>query len=320
MAEHIPGIHHITAIAGDPQENIDFYTNILGLRLVKITVNFDDPGRYHLYYGDEEGSPGTILTFFSWPGASPGRSGAGQIADIAFTIPADSLGYWYDRLRKFDIEAGRPIPRFEEKVMAFQDHDGLNLELIAREEVDDLPVWEDGPVPSEHAIRGFHTTTLLEQNPDPVTSLLVKHFGYSLVGEESDYRRLQAQDADAGAYIDIRTVSDANRARMGAGAVHHIAFRTPDDDSQQHWQQTLVNAGFDVTKVMDRKYFRSIYFREPGGVLFEIATDTPGFTVDEPLEELGTGLRLPDWYEDQRAAIVKALPEVRLPGYLHQKR
>jgi glyoxalase family protein len=320
MTDNLKGIHHITAISGEPQPNIDFYTEVLGLRLVKLTVNFDDPGRYHLYYGDEEGTPGTILTFFSWPGSRPGRNGAGQISEIAFSVPKNSLGYWYDRLRSFEVPVGRPVSRLDEEVLPFEDPDGLRLELIAREDVDDLPVWERGAIPTEHAVRGFHTATLQERDPDPVTSLLVNQFGYKLVGEETNYRRLHLEDGNAGSYIDILTMTDNNSATMGSGAVHHIAFRTPDDESQLAWQQTLKEAGFDVTKVMDRQYFRSIYFREPGGVLFEIATDIPGFAVDESTAELGSGLRLPPWYEGQRAAIVQALPEVKLPRYLHQKR
>jgi glyoxalase family protein len=320
MTEKLKGIHHITAIAGEPQKNIDFYSPVLGLRLVKLTVNFDDNGRYHLYFGDEEGTPGTILTFFSWPGSRPGKVGAGQISEVAYTVPQNSLTYWHDRLQKFEVAVERPVRRFDEEVMAFYDPDGLRLELIAREGLDGLPVWENGPVPSEHALRGFHTAALQEQDPDPVTSLLTDHFGYRLVGEEAGYRRMQMEDGNAGAYIDIRTRPEADRGTMGAGAVHHIAFRTPDDEKQLEWQQELTEAGFNVTKVMDRQYFRSIYFREPGGVLFEIATDIPGFAIDEPVEALGSGLRLPPWLEDQRAAIVKALPEVRLPEYLHQKR
>jgi glyoxalase family protein len=320
MTDNLKGIHHITAISGEPQPNIDFYTQVLGLRLVKLTVNFDDPGRYHLYYGDEEGKPGTILTFFSWPGSRPGRNGAGQISEIAFSVPANSLAYWYDRLRSFEVPVQRPVPRLNEEVMPFEDPHGLRLELIAREDVDGLPVWEKGALPAEHAVRGFHTATLQERDPDPVTSLLVDHFGYKLVGEEASYRRLHLDDGNAGSYIDILTVTNENAGMMGSGAIHHIAFRTPDDESQLAWQQTLNEAGFNVTEVMDRQYFRSIYFREPGGVLFEIATDIPGFAVDESIEELGSGLRLPPWYEGQRAAIVQALPEVKLPSYLHQKR
>jgi glyoxalase family protein len=320
MAEKINGIHHITAIAGEAQGNIDFYTNVLGLRFIKLTVNFDDPGRYHLYFGDESGSPGTILTFFAWPGSRSGRNGAGQISETGFTVPSNSLGYWTDRLHQFDFEGSQPVARFDEEVISFADSDGLRLELIGREDLDNLPVWEAGPVPGEHAVRGFHTATLLEHTPDPVTSLLVEYFGYKLVGEEGDYRRLQAPGDQPGSYIDIRTIPGMEDGKMGVGAVHHIAFRTPDDNSQRYWQQTLRDAGFDVTKVMDRQYFRSIYFREPGGILFEIATDIPGFTSDERLEELGSGLRLPPWYEDNRAAITQALPHVRLPSYLHQKR
>jgi glyoxalase family protein len=320
MTEKLKGIHHITAIAGDPQQNIDFYTNILGLRLVKLTVNFDDPGRYHLYFGDEEGTPGTILTFFSWPGSRRGRNGAGQISETAFAVPLDSLEYWHDRLFKFNAAVSSPTSRFDEEVLSFEDPDGLRLELIARENTEDLPAWENGVIPGEYAVRGFHTAVLQEQDPDPVTSLLIDHFGYQLIGEENGYRRLHMDDGQAGAFIDIKTVFGANRGSMGTGAVHHIAYRTPGDESQLQWQQTLMDAGFDVTKVMDRQYFRSIYFREPGGILFEIATDIPGFAVDESVAELGTGLRLPPWYESQRAEITEALPEVRLPDYLHRKR
>lgn len=303
-AKSINGIHHVTAICSDPQQNIDFYTGVLGLRLVKLTVNFDDPGNYHLYYGDNSGRPGTIMTFFAWPGASRGRIGPPQVTRTAFSVPADSMEYWSRRLGDRGLDSVTR-ERFGEPVLAFSDPDSLELELVGA----------DAPVGSaeEYTIRGFHGVTLSEEDHEATVELLTGVMGYEAMGHEQNRHRFRAGGKGIAPYVDILGASDARRGAMGAGVVHHVAFATPDDTQQAAWRESLVTGGFNVSPVMDRCYFHSIYFREPGGVLFEIATEDPGFAVDEPAERLGSGLRLPPWMESRRAEIEKALPQVQLP-------
>ncbi len=308
----IPGIHHVTAIAGDPQQNIDFYATFLGLRLVKLTVNYDDPETYHLYYGDEDGNPGTILTFFPWPGAPAGRKGAGQATTTSFSIPRDSVEYWMERLSRRGVAFTGPTNRFDEQVISFTDSDGLSLELVARA-VESRSGWSRGPIPSEHAIRGFSGVTLSEEGYERTSSLLTKTMGFSLINQGGDRYRYAADGGGPGALVDILCQPDARPGVVSVGTVHHVAWRTPDDEQQKLWREDLVRAGLNVTPVIDRKYFHSIYFREPGGVLFEIATDPPGFVVDERKEELGTKLMLPRLLEPYRAKLTQALPPVRLP-------
>ncbi len=280
----IPGIHHVTALASDPQRNVDFYTGVLGFRLVKLTVNFDDPGTYHLYYGDHAGTPGSIMTFFPWPGASRGRQGAGQVTEVAFAAPKGSLDYWAARLN---------VARGKGDVLKFADPDGLPLALAAT---------EDG---AGHAISRFAGVTLTERFAERTAQLLTSTMGYA-AGDDGELR--SAQDL-----VKIAHEPEARAGGMGAGTVHHVAFRAETDESQLEWQQLLMRERLQVTEVLDREYFHSIYFREPGGVLFEIATDPPGFTVDEPLETLGTHLKLPPWLEADRAQIERKLPKLRLP-------
>ena len=280
----ISGIHHVTAIASDAQANVNFYAGVLGLRLVKKTINYDDPGTYHLYYGDGQGRPGTILTFFPWPGASRGQVGLGQVVETALTVPADSLPYWRKRL----ADSGVSVTEGDE-MLQFTDNDGMPLALIA----DGVAGETYSAVPGEAAITGVHHVALATLRPDSTQALL------------DDVMQLKS-----GARLDHGTY---NRGTMGAGIVHHVAFRVPDDAAQTTWQETLQARGFGVSPVMDRQYFHSIYFREPGGVLFELATDPPGFTADEPLESLGTRLCLPDWLEGNRALIEKSLVPLRLP-------
>jgi glyoxalase family protein len=310
MSQPIPGIHHVTAIAGDPQQNLDFYTGVLGLRLVKLTINFDDPATYHLYYGNEGGTPGTILTFFPWPGAPRGRHGTGQATVVSFAIPAGSAAFWMERLKASRIRFDGPFPRFEEQGLAFADPDGLRLELI--ETAAGNEPWRQGPVPAEHAIRGFHSVTLAEQSSDATAAFLTGVIGFRKAGESGNRLRYSAGDS-AGSTIDLLSVPEQRRGMVAVGTVHHVAWRAPDDAAQRGWQGQIAASGHDVTAVMDRKYFHSIYFHEPGGVLFEIATDPPGFTVDEPLEQLGRRLMLPPWLEPQRARIEEALPKLKLP-------
>ncbi|MCH7760161.1 ring-cleaving dioxygenase [candidate division TA06 bacterium] len=313
MGKEILGIHHVTAIAGDPQKNVDFYTDILGLRLVKITVNFDDPETYHLYYGNEFGSPGSILTFFPWPGAPRGRRGTGQLTVTSFSIPERALGYWIERFKTHDISFEGPITRFDEEVLIFFDPDGLKLELIAHPGSDVRKPWKEGPVPPEYAIRGFYSVTLSEQGNERTAPLLTETLGFRLDQEVENRFRYKVGAGGAGALVDVLCLPDVPRGLVAVGTVHHVAWRTPNDEEQKTWCQEISKLGYNVTPVLDRHYFHSIYFREPGGVLFEIATDPPGFTVDEPQEELGTRLRLPPWLESRRAQIEQALPPLRLP-------
>lgn len=307
------GLHHVTAIAGDAQANLDVYAGLLGLRLVKRTVNFDDPGTYHLYYGDETGRPGTIMTFFPWKGAGRGTLGAGQIAATAFSIPQGSIGYWHDRLRGAHLPAEEPRSRFDQEVLAFADPDGLRLELVADPAADAMAPWHGGPVPEIHAIRSFHGITLLERSLDETASVLTEHLGYT-PGETSGARhRFVAADSPFAGRLDVLVQPELGDGRVAVGSVHHAAFRIDDDEAQDGWRASAVAAGLHVTPRQDRNYFHSLYFREPGGVLFEIATDPPGFTVDEPVEELGRSLRLPQWLEGQRERIEGLLPTLDAP-------
>lgn len=311
MSRELPGIHHVTAIAGDPQQNVDFYAGVLGLRLIKVTVNFDDPGTYHLYYGDEVGRPGTLLTFFPWPGAARGRRGTGQVTAVAFSIPAQAIDYWIDRLKRQTIDVRGPIAWFDEQVLAFDDPDGLPLELVAGPQADARTPWAGGPVPPASAIHGISTVTLTEAACEETAAFLTDTLGCGLVQREGSRVRFRMGAGGPGALVDVLCLPKPARGRVAVGSVHHVAWRTPDDESQRAWRQELATRGLDVTPVVDRQYFHSIYFREPGGVLFEIATDLPGFTVDEPAERLGTRLRLPPHLEPMRREIEQRLPPLR---------
>jgi glyoxalase family protein len=309
----IPGLHHVTAIASDPQQNYDFYAGFLGLRLIKKTVNFDDPGTYHFYFGDERGSPGTIMTFFPWPGASRGRIGAGQTTVTSFAIPTGALPFWNDRAKSFNIEASAVAPRFGQKALLLSDPDGLQIELIESAGVSQS-AWSGNGVPAEAAITHFHSVTLAEEGFERTARLLQETMGFSAGPHENNRFRFIAEGAGPASIVDLLCIPDGRRGLQGAGTVHHIAFRVADDAEQAQWRGRIAEAGLNVTPVMDRNYFRSIYFREPGGVLFEIATDTPGFTIDEPLGALGTTLRLPEWYEPERAKIEAVLPKLKTIG------
>ncbi len=319
MTAQIPGIHHVTAIASDPQVNVNFYVGMLGLRLIKRTVNFDDPGTYHLYYGDDAGHPGTVMTFFPWPGAPRGQVGTGQVSVTSFSILQGSLGFWQDRFKRYSISFDGPKVRFEEQVLSLSDPDGLPLELVAPAAEDDRQGWTAGSVPGKHAIRGFFGVTLAERGPEEgcgdTTALLTEGLGFRLVREAGNRLRYAMGDGHPGALVDVLCLSGAPRGRIAAGTVHHVAWRTPDDEQQLDWRARLSRHGMDVTPMRDRQYFHSIYFREPGGVLFEIATDPPGFTLDEPPDRLGTGLRLPPWLEPRRDQLERALPPLRLPEF-----
>lgn len=306
----IQGLHHITAIASDAQANIDFYVRVLGQRLIKTTVNFDDPGTYHVYYGDRRGTPGTIMTFFPWPAMHRGRRGAGETSAMAYALPQGSLGWWMDRLTAQGVAWDGPEKRYGESVIRFEDPDGLVIELVATESPSTIEPWEDGPIPSMHALRGFHSVTLLLRDVEPTAQVLTHHMGYTLVAREGARYRYRGASNDRGLYVDLLHAPDAGRGAFGAGSIHHIAFRTVDDEEQSSYLSALRSAGLQVTPVQDRQYFRSIYFREPGGVLFEVATDEPGFTSDESVEALGSSLKLPARYEAQRSQIEARLPPI----------
>ncbi len=309
----LPGIHHITAIAGDPQQNIDFYVGLLGLRLVKQTVNFDDPASYHLYYGDDLGRPGTIMTFFAWPGAPRGRVGAGQVGVTALSIPATAFDYWRERLASHGIAVEEVPARFGDRVLSFADPDGMPLELIAAA-TDGRTGWASGPVPSEPAIRGFHAPTLYVRDAAPSERLLTEVMGFRSLAAEGGRVRFAAGAGAPGDLVDLVARPGGPSAWQAAGTVHHIAWRTPGDAQQLAWQTELARRGIGVTEVRDRQYFHSIYYREPGGILYEIATDQPGFAIDEEPAELGTHLKLPPWLESRRPQIASALPPIHLPA------
>ncbi len=310
------GIHHVTAIASDPQANVDFFTSVLGLRLVKKTVNFDDPASYHLYYGDEVGGPGTAMTFFAQPEGGRGARGAGQAIVTSFSVPEDSLAFWNDRLGRLGVETEPEAERFSRRSIVFYDPDGLRLELVADPEAATLPAWRHGPVDVDNAVRGFHSVTLATRTPNKTERVLADLMGFDREAEEGNYIRLAAgSPGHPGRRVDLLR-TDEPTGWSAVGTVHHVAFRAADDEDELAMRETLVRAGFRVTDVRERNYFRSVYFREPNGVLFEIATDPPGFAVDEPTETLGTELKLPEWLEPRRGKIESALPAivVRPPG------
>ena len=308
------GIHHVTAIASDPQRNLDFYGGVLGLRLVKRTVNFDDPTTYHFYFGDANGTPGSIMTFFPWPDARRGRQGSGQIAVTSFAILPSSVGFWIERFIKYQVEFSQPISRFEdERVIAFKDRDGFMGELVAHSSAESRPKWAGPSVPAEHSIRGVYSVTLWQESCDLTSKLLTETLGFRAVREQASIFRFAAARGEIASIIDLRCVPGLWPGVMGAGTVHHVAFRASDDIAQAKIRTELVSLGFNVTPVIDRDYFHSVYFREPGGVLFEIATDPPGFTVDEPAQSLGQALKLPQWLESRRFEIEALLPNIRLP-------
>jgi len=316
IEDSIPGIHHVTAIAGDPQANIDFYAGMLGLRLVKLTVNFDDPMTYHLYYGDGQGHPGTILTFFPWPNAMRGRIGTGQVTVTAFAVPDRSLDFWEKHLQQRRINCKREHSPFGEELLALTDPDGLQLELVSTPHADPDRAWRYGLVPPEFAIRGFHYVTLTEEGYERTAVLLTGTMGFRLMESKDNrfrYATPSGSGSKAGTMVDLLCTPAGRSGLVAVGTVHHVAWRTPTDEQQIEWRRVLSSRDYNVTPVIDRKYFHSIYFREPGGVLFEIATDPPGFAVDEPAEEMGSHLVLPAWLEPHRAELEQALPKVRLP-------
>lgn len=303
MSKKTSGIHHITAIVGHPQENVDFYAGVLGLRLVKQTVNFDDPGTYHLYFGDDGGNPGTIITFFPWVGARQGVIGDGQVGVTSYVVPRGALSFWENRLTKFTIPYTK-TERFGEEYLAFTDPHGLLLEIVEREEGKNNS-WQFGEITSEHAIKGFGGATLFSKQPEKTAEVLEKVMGFEKVGEEGEYARFRSF-GDIGNVIDLK-VTTGRSGSMGVGTVHHIAFRAVDDEDQLNWQKHVSSNGYHITPVQDRNYFNAIYFREHGEILFEIATDPPGFAIDESQQTLGEKLMLPSQYEQYREQLERRL-------------
>lgn len=302
------GIHHVTAIAGSPTRNFDFYTRTLGLRFVKRTVNFDDPGTYHFYYGDEAGTPGTILTFFPWEGIGKGYRGSGMATSIGYSVPADSLRFWAERLTKHKVKQEKLAERFGEPFLSFQDPDGLQLDLVVPSAADNRKAWETNQVKADVATKGFHSVTLTVRNLGPTAAVLTDLLGYQLLKQEGNRYRFVTDAIENAAIVDIMEAPTLAPGRGAAGTNHHVAFRVKNEEILMAFREKIAGKGFGITPKIDRDYFFSLYFREPGGVLFELATDNPGFTRDEPLAELGTSLKLPKQYEGSRKQIEAVLP------------
>lgn len=308
MSDQITGLHHVTAIAGLAIENLEFYTGTLGLRLVKKSVNQDDPGTYHLFYADAEGSPGTDVTFFPWELGSPGRKGTGLTVELALAVPPGSLEFWRARLAEQSVEVAEPVERFGERALPLVDPHGLELALVETGDMREFAPWEKSPVSAHLQIQGLHGVRLLEADGVRTGAFLTDVLGFALVGEENGWHRYALEEGGSGRLLELQERPDLRRGTWGRGSVHHVAWRVPDETAQREVQQRVAEAGLRPTPVIDRFWFRSVYFREPGGALFEIATDGPGFAVDEDPSALGERLVLPPWLEPQRDRIESVLP------------
>ncbi len=308
MENRILGLHHVTAISGNAQRNYDFYTKVLGMRFVKKTVNFDDPHTYHLYYGDYPASPGTIMTFFPWEHITKGRRGTGQATEVGFSVPAGSLEFWQQRMEAQNVVYNNIADKFGERYLTIVDPDGLKLELTEAQPIDERAGYATDEVGAANGIKGFHQVTLTLRNIKSTAEVLTDVFGYQLVNQHVNRYRFATDATASAAIIDLVEAKGEAQGTVAGGSVHHIAFRVQDDATEMKFRELVASKGLDITPQIDRNYFRSLYFREPGGVLFEIATDTPGFTVDEPVESLGQALQLPAMYEKRRAEIEKVLP------------
>lgn len=311
MEKKIKGLHHITAIAGDAQRNYDFYTKTLGLRMVKKTVNFDDPKTYHFYFGDEVGTPGSILTFFPWPGARTGQDGAGMATEIGYSVPKGSLEFWKERFEEKNVRHFEVAEKFGERQLPFLDPDGLKLCLIEAAHQDERRGYESNEFNADNAIKGFHTVTLTLNFIEETAAVLTDIFGYKQIKTEGSFHRYGTDAVQNAAYVDLFILPNAYRGINAAGTNHHVAFRVKDESDLMQMREKVLEKGLQITEKINRDYFYSLYFREPGGVLFEIATDNPGFATDETVDELGTSLQLPERYRGAREQIEKALPELR---------
>ncbi len=309
------GLHHITAIAGPAQENLNFYSGVLGMRLVKKSVNQDDPGTYHLFYADAEGHPGTDITFFPWADLAPSRHGHGLSTEVSLAVAPGSLDFWSGRLARSGAEILALETRFGQRALPLADPHGLRLALVESESSLGRPFtpWARSPIPVERQIRGLESARMLERNLDETVSFLVEALGFQPIGEENGWQRFGVADGISGQYVDLRGAPDAPRGAWGTGSVHHLAWRVNDDAHQLETRERVLRGGAHPTPVIDRFWFKSVYFREPGGVLFELATDGPGFHVDEKMESLGESLVLPPWLEPNREAIEKVLPSLTMP-------
>ena len=313
MSQGVHGIHHVTAIAGDPQENLDFYAGVLGMRLVKKSVNQDMPDTYHFFYADAEGHPGTDLTFFPWPNMGPARMGVGLSSEVALAVPPGSLGYWSERLARYRAQTGVRETRRGELAVPVTDPHGLSLALVETAAPRSFTPWEESSAPVEYQVRGLHSVRLLEMNLSNTAALLTKVLGFTSIGEEEGWHGYAVEGGGSGKYLEIREMPEAPRGQGGTGSIHHVAWRVADDAEELSVRHGVLSAGLRPTEVIDRFWFKSVYFLEPGGVLFELATDGPGFTTDEELAHLGGKLVLPPWLEPHRKEIEAALPVVQTP-------
>ena len=310
MEDRILGLHHITAIAGEAKRNYNFYTRTLGLRLVKKTVNFDDPNTYHFYYGDQVGTPGSILTFFPWEGVQTGRRGARQVTEIGYSVPESSFEFWLKRFETHNVIYNKVSEKFGEQYLTLLDPDGLKLELIASKQADSRLPWETEEVSAEYGIKGFHSVTITTNKFQPTADVLTNIFGYRLLESHVNRHRFITDAVENANIVDLVEIPGEAAGSIAGGSVHHVAFRVKDDQILMKFRDQVAAAGLNITEKIDRNYFYSLYFREPGGVLFEIATDNPGFAIDETVEELGTSLKLPEQYEKHREEISNHLPKL----------
>lgn len=313
MQSSVHGIHHVTAIAGDPRENLDFYVGVLGMRLVKKSVNQDAPDTYHLFYADGAGTPGSDLTFFPWPDMGPGRLGIGLTVEVPFAVPPGSLEYWEKRFANQGVKYGETEIRFGETTLPFQDPHGLQLALVETADPRQFTPWEKSPVPAAHQLRGMHAVRLWERHLAPTATLLTERMGFTLIGTENGWNRYGADGGGSGNIIEVKELPGEQRGRWGTGCVHHVAWRVKDSDEEMALRGVIERAGLQPTPQIDRFWFKSVYFKEPGGVLFELATDGPGFDRDEDMEHLGEQLILPPWLEPHRQEIEAALPRLETP-------
>ncbi len=313
MKNSVHGIHHLTAIAGDAQENLNFYVGVMGMRLVKKSVNQDAPDTYHLFYADGVGTPGTDLTFFPWPDMGPGRLGTGLIVEVPFAVPKGSLKYWQVRFDKLGVKYSDAETRFGETTLSFKDPHGFPLALVETDDPREFVPWEKSPVPAEHQLRGMHCVRLWERQLTPTAKLLTESMGFTLLGLENGWSRYTVDDGGSGKIIELKELPNEPRGSWGTGKVHHVAWRMKDSDEEMAMRDIIESAGLHLTEQIDRFWFKSVYFNEPGHVLFELATDGPGFDRDEKMEKLGEQLILPPWLEPYREKIEAALPRLEMP-------